>query len=441
MVDIKKIREDPNWFREEIKKRNNKELLKAFDDFLKIDEDWRRIKKECDELRRERNRISKEINVMKKQGKDVSELIKKARELPRKIKELEEKEKQLEIKRYELLLLLPSPLDNDVPIGNEEDFEIIEYHGKPKVWREKVNEFKKENNTEYKEIDYKPLSHYDLVNLFDLVDSETAGMIAGSRFYIEKDELVILDLAIIMHALKFFKSRGFNNIVLPPYLIKSEIERKITHYDTFKEAIFHVKEDNLLLITTSEHPIAAMYINKDLSSKQLPIRILAWSPAFRREAGAHGKDTKGIFRVKQFHKVELHSITTLRKDREELNFLVKVVKEYLNELDLPYRVVKLASADVDKRARIQIDIETWFPGQNKYRETHSIATVGDWISRKINLKIDSKEYAANLYSTGVASQRMICAILENNYDPYKNIIKIPKCLHKYTEFKEIKLKN
>ncbi len=438
MVDVKKIRENPEWYREEIKKRQNDYLLEAFDNFLNIDKEWRSIKKQLDDLRKERNKLSEEINKRKKEGKPIEELIKKAKELPRKIKELEEKERELEEKRYNLLLLLPSPLDEDVPIGGEEDYEIIRYWGKPKVWKNYINDFKKENKTEFIEIDYKPKSHYDLVEEFNLVDSETAGAIAGSRFYIEKNKLVLLDLAMILHAIKFFKDRGFNYVVLPPYLIKHEVEKKITHYETFRDAIFHVKEDDLLLITTSEHPLAAMYFNKVLNKKDLPIRIVAWSPAFRREAGSHGKDTKGIFRVKQFHKVELHSIVPLEYDRKEVDFLVEVVEDYMKTLELPYRVVKLASGDIDKRARVQIDIETWFPAQGKYRETHSIATVGDWISRKINLKIGN-EYAANLYATGVAVQRTICAILENNHDPEKNIIKIPKALLPYTGFDVIEI--
>ena len=439
MVDPRRIREDPEWYRREIEKRQDEELLKAFDKFLEIDKEWRELKREADSLRAERNKISLEINKKKKKGEDIQDLLRKAKEIPGKLKEIEEKEKQLEEERYELLLLLPSPLDEDVPIGGENDYVVLRYYGKPKVYKDNVGEFKKENDTGFETVNHAPLGHYDLVEKLGIVDMDNAARIAGSRFYIEKNELVILDLAIIMHALKFFQEKGFKEIVLPPYMIKHDVEKRITHYETFKDAIFHVKEDGLLLITTSEHPIAAMYIDKTLNKNDLPLRILAWSPAFRREAGSHGKDTKGIFRVKQFHKVELHSIVPLDKDREELDYLVGIVEEYMQQLGLPYRVVKLASSDVDKRARIQIDIETWFPAQNKYRETHSVATVGDWISRKINLKI-GKDYAANLYATGVAVQRIVCAILENNYDPERKIVKIPKVLWPYTGFKEIKIK-
>ncbi len=437
MVDVHFIRENPELYRKEIEKRGSDELLRAFDKFLEIDKEWRNLKKNADLLRSERNKISLEINERKKKGLDIKDLVEKAKDIPNKLKELEEREKILEKERYNLLLLLPSPLDSDVPIGGEEKKEILEYVNKPRVYKEWVNEFKERNNTDFIVMEHKPLSHYDLVEMFNLVDMDSASRIAGSRFYIEKDKLVMLDLAIIMHALRFFNSKGFNEVILPPYMIKQEVEEKITHYDTFKEAIFHVKEDDLLLITTSEHSIAAMYMDKNLKEKK---RILAWSPAFRREAGSHGKDTKGIFRVKQFHKVELHSITTIDDERNELNFLIETVKDYMKELGLPFRVVKLPSMDMDKRASIQIDIETWFPAQNDYRETHSIASVKDWISRKINIKMN-KDYAINLYATGVAVQRMICAILENNYDPEKKVIHIPKVLQEFTNFEEIELKN
>ncbi|MCD6464475.1 serine--tRNA ligase [Candidatus Woesearchaeota archaeon] len=439
MVSVKQIRENPDWFRSEIKKRMDEELLKHYEEFLRIDKEWRDLIKELDSLRRKRNEISELINKYKKQNKDVKELIEKARELPLKIKNLEEKQRVLEEKRYELMLLLPNTVDEDVPIGDETKNQAIAYYGKPRVNQAFIERFKEQHpNVEFEHWSKEILSHYDIVEKFNLVDSETAGKISGSRFYFEKNQLVMLDLAIIMHALEFYQKKGFTNVLLPPYLIKHDVEKKITHYDTFKEAIFHVKEDDLLLITTSEHPLAAMFMNKNISKNELPLRILAWSPAFRREAGSHGKDTKGIFRVKQFHKVELHSITELANDRQELDFIVKTVVDYMKELELPFRVVKLASGDIDKRARIQIDIETWFPSQNAYRETHSIATVGDWISTKLRIKTGNA-FVANLYATGVAVQRTICALLENNYDAETKTITIPKCLHKFLSFKTIEL--
>ncbi|RLE68066.1 MAG: serine--tRNA ligase, partial [Thermoprotei archaeon] len=241
----------------------------------------------------------------------------------------------------------------------------------------------------------------------------------------------------------FYSKKGFNNIIIPPYLMRKSIEEKITYYEAFRDAIYHVVEGNLILITTSEHPIAAMYIDHTFREDELPLRILAWSPAFRKEAGAHGKDTKGIFRTHQFHKVELHSITRLGEDIGELEYILKITEEFMQSLNIPYRVTLLSSGDMDRRATIQYDIEGWFPGQGRYRELFSLATMGDWVSRKINTRVqrkNGKEYVANLYATGVAIQRMLCCIIENYYNIDSNLILVPEKLIKYTGFKKIEVK-
>jgi len=412
-MDAKFIRENLDAIKDSIEKRGMN--IEIINNFMKIDNEWRSLKKEVDLLRGERNRISLEINKKKKEGKDVGDLVKRAKEIPSKLKDLEEREKELLKRHRDSLFLLPNLLDQRVPLK------------KPKVLRTFGKPVKK------------GLTHYDLIYKFDLVDTEKAGKLAGSRFYIEKNELVFLDIALTLYALKFFREKGFENVLIPPYMIKKEVEERVAHYDTFKEAIFHVKEDDLLMITTSEHPIAALYQDETIRKEDLPLRVLAFSPAFRREAGSHGKDTKGIFRVKQFHKVELHTITDKEGEEKELNYLLEAVASFIESLDLPYRLVILPANDMDKRAKIQYDFEIWFGGSNEYRETHSIATVGEWISRKIHTKI-GKEYAINLYATGVAIQRTLCAILENFYDEKRDVISIPKVLWPYLDFKEINLK-
>lgn len=225
--------------------------------------------------------------------------------------------------------------------------------------------------------------------------------------------------------------------------MRKEIEEKITYFETFQDALFNV-EDNLILISTSEHPIIAYYKDKLFDPKELPLKILAWTVCFRKEAGAHGKDTKGIYRVKQFHKAEIHVISKKDEDYDEVLRLAELVQEFLLSLNLPNRSVIVPSEDMDRRALIQIDVETWFPAENKYRETHSIATTGTWISEKLNIRYgyagSKKELVRNVYATAAAVERLLCAIIENNYNPKRNVIEIPEALHKYTlGIKEIKL--
>jgi len=240
-----------------------------------------------------------------------------------------------------------------------------------------------------------------------------------------------------MYALEFFRAKGYaGKMMITPYLMRRSVEEKITYFEAFVDTIFEIEKEGLILIPTSEHSIIAYFEDTIFDADELPLRITAWSPSFRKEAGTHGKDTLGIFRVRQFHKVEMQSIVKKDEDFKEMEKIAKDVQEFLNSLNLPNRAVIVPSGDMDKRALKQIDIETWFPGQNRYRETHSIATVGTWISEKLKLRYRTdegkKELARNVYATGVVPQRIICAIAENLYDPDTKAIKIPVPLQKYT---------
>jgi len=462
-INIQDFRKNPDKYIEIFKKRflNPEPAYKA----IELDKKWREIKKKINDLRHKRNLLSRIYSELKDRklkieeikekygkffGNLITEIEKNGIEGIKKISnitneeivKLEKEEKILLEELINTFYLFPQEIDPKVPIGPDERYNVaIKYIGRPKVYKNYVEEFRKNyGNVEIAEIEHEPKHHYDLVRDFNLVDTETAGIMSGSRFYIEKNELVFLDLALSMYALEFYKKRGFEFAIITPYLMRKEIEKKIVYYEAFKEAIYHVVEDDLILIPTSEHPIAAMFMNKIFEEKDLPKRILAWSVAFRKEAGAHGKDTKGIFRTHQFHKVELHSITTLEEDEKELEFLIKVFSEFIESLELPHRIVVLSSGDMDRRASIQYDLEAWFPAENKYRELGSIATMKDWISRKLNIKVRKNgklEFVSNLYSTGCAIQRTICCMLENYYNFDENVIKIPKVLKKYLEFDEI----
>ena len=414
-------------------------------------------------------------------------------EVKQQINDLEEEFKEVTQKLIELLYKFPNTIDPEVPIGPDDSYNIpIRFWGIPVVWNNYLDQFKEqtekygfkivevgkllEENSKYildinkleeiyinaKEgkpspninfnevldfeklnsdkivpyilVEHEPKHHYDITKEFDLVDTDKAGTISGSRFYFEKNDLALMDLALSMYGMRFYRDLGYNTILVPPYMIRKDIESKITYYEAFKEAIYHIVEDELVLITTSEHPICAYYMNETFNSEDLPLKILAWSPAFRKEAGSHGKDTKGIFRTHQFHKVELHIICKIDEDKKYFKELVEAFEKFIQSINLPYRIVLLSSGDMDKRATIQYDLEAWFPGQGKYRELGSIATMRDWVSRKVNIKVrdkGEKQYVANLYSTGCAVQRTLCCILENYYSFKDNIIYLPKQLEQY----------
>jgi seryl-tRNA synthetase len=245
--------------------------------------------------------------------------------------------------------------------------------------------------------------------------------------------------------MEFFRSKGYGSrMMVTPYLMRRSVEEKITFFEAFQDTIFEVESEKMILIPSSEHSIVAFYQNRLFEEGELPIRVIAWSPSFRKEAGAHGKDTRGIFRVKQFHKVEIHSIVEQGQDMEELDRMTSDVQDFLDTLQLPNRSVILPTGDMDKRALKQVDVETWMPAQGAYRETHSLATLGTWVSEKLQLRYrtdkNKKNLTCNIYATAAAIQRLICAIIENHYDPTSQSVHIPQVLMKYMmDVTEIKL--
>lgn len=431
---IRELRDEKDGFTKALKKR-----FASSDDFLrglKTYENFRALKKECDDIRAERNIKSKEFARTK--DKIIVAQVKKLKsELARKEEALRKVEEELRT----VELTLPNWVDDDVPVGRGEEENVpIRFIGEPGVIEGNEAEFRKRfPDVKFHTVPEVP-HHSDIVDLFGLVDMKSGAKLAGARFYVETGALATLDLAMSLFAMKEFAARGFRPVI-PPFMMKRGVEEKITYFTAFEDAIYSLKEDDLVLITTSEHPLAGIYDGRIFEQGELPLRLVAFSPAFRREAGSHGKDTKGIFRTHQFSKVELHSIVEPGKDREELDFLVRTVEEVMAKLDFPYRIVANSSGDMDSRARVQYDLEAWFPAQNTYRELHSFATVGQWISEKIGTKVrvgGDKKPVENLYATGVAVQRTLLAILVNNYDPATGTIRIPAPLAEMSGISELK---
>ncbi len=440
MPRIKELIDNADEYKTCLAQKNAETIIPEFEKGIKIYNEWRKLNFQLQKLREKLNKLSREYSRTKNTA-----LIEESKSVKSEIQRNSDKIKKLEADIKNIELFLPNWLSKEVPVGIGEKHEkALKYLGKPKVWKKLIGSFKKQYpNVDYQEISYEPYHHYNLVG--KLIDQKKAGEIAISRFYYLFDELVLLNFAISMFAIEFFTKKGYaDKLMITPYLMRKEVEEKITYFEAFEDTIFEIEKDKLLLIPSSEHSIIAYYEDTIFEPGDLPIRITAWSPCFRREAGAHSKDTRGIFRVRQFHKVELHSILKKDQDIKEVYRITDDVQEFLLSLGLPNRAVILPSYDMDKRALIQIDVETWFPAQGKYRETHSIATMGTWVSEKLKLRYrvpnGKKELIRNVYGTAVAVERLICAIAENYYDPKKNTIDIPKPLQKYTMgIKEIKL--
>jgi len=311
--------------------------------------------------------------------------------------------------------------------------EIEYYH----ISYEEILDFEKLNKDKivpYIKVDNTQLHHYDLIEKLGLADTKKAGEVAGSRFYFELNELAILDLALSIEGIKFLVRRGYKPMITP-YMLKREVLNGIITLDDFEDMMYKIEGEELFLIGTAEHSITAYYFNEIIDEKDLPIKIVGWSPCFRKEAGAHGKDTKGIFRVHQFHKVEQYIFCKPEDSEKYHEEIIKNAEDFLKLLNLPFRIVLIASKDMGKRNHKQYDIEGWFPGQQKYRELVSGSNVTDWQSRRSNIRYRTKNnelrYVHTLNCTLTAVQRTLTCILENYYDERRNKLYLPNILEGY----------
>ena len=421
MIDIKLIREKPEIVKNSQKARGMS--AEEIDKIIKFDKEWRELKEEVDSLRAKRNKISQEINTLKKNGKNADSLLETAREIP---KLIEQKEKLMDEKKENRDLLLkeiPNIIDKSVPIGDVSKNKVLKEFGKmvkPK---------------------FKLKDHAEILEALDLLDTEKASEVAGSRFYYLKGDLVKLNWAIVNFALDYFKKKGFT-LIQPPYMLRKEsLEGAIT-LGAFEEMIYKIDGEDLYLIGTAEHAINAYHSNEVLSPNNLPIRYAGISPCFRKEAGSHGKDTKGIFRIHQFEKIEQFVFCKPEDSWKEFEIILKNSEELLKELEIPFRFVCLSSQETGRVPVKTIDFEGWFPNQGAYRELGSCSNCTDYQARRSNIKYQKGSETAfvhTLNNTAIPTERMIVCLVEN-FQQEDGSIKIPKALWKYTGFKEIKAK-
>ncbi len=424
MLDIKLIREKTKEVRENLEKRDQPEILEQFDLLVKNDEDWRCSLQDLEKLKAQRNTLTREIAELKKKGKNASGKLKLAKLLPKKIINLENKTKKLKEEITALLLRIPNLLHKSVPFGeSEEDNKTVKKEGKKPSFKFKLK------------------SHVDLIEELDLADIERAAKVSGARFYYAKNELVMLDLALKQLALDMLIKKGFIPVE-PPFMIRREPYEGVTDLGDFEDVLYKIEGEDLYLIATSEHPIAAMHMNEVLDKDKLPLKYAGISPCFRKEAGAHGKDTKGIFRVHQFNKIEQFVFCKEEDSWKIFEELLKNAEELFKKLKLHYRVVNICTEEIGTLAAKKYDIEVWFPVQKAYREAVSCSNCTDYQARRLNIKYDDngeRKIMHTLNSTEIATGRVLAAILEN-YQQKDGSVKIPAVLQKYINKKVIKPK-
>jgi seryl-tRNA synthetase len=417
MLDVKFVRENPQVVIENLKRRGDEAKIPWVDELLENDRRWRSLRTEADTLRSKRNKLTEQIAQARRQGQDTSQLVRDAEQIPDQIATLEKENGDLDSKIANTLMQLPNIMHESVPVGTDEKDNVeVRKWGKPP------------------EFNFKPKDHIDLATHLGLLDLERAAKVAGARFYYLRGDLVKLNHALIRLALDFCEMKGYK-LAQPPYLLRREAVGGAVALSDFEDVIYKVEGEDLYLLATSEHALLAQHMDEILDGKSLPLRYGGVSPCFRKEAGAHGKDTKGIFRVHQFEKVEQFVFCKPEQSWDEHEKLVAVAEEFFQILKIPYRVVNVCTGDLGTVAAKKYDLEAWLPGQGKYRELVSCSncTTYQAVRSKVRFRDRPDEptkWVHTLNSTLVATERAIVAILEN-YQTKDGSITIPETLQVY----------
>ncbi len=413
MLDIKFIRENPHNVTEGAK---NKGVEVDIDKLLELDKKKREIIAESEQIKAEQNKLSK--------GAPTPEIIEKAKALKEKFQKQEAILKETEQAFDVLMRKIPNPAFDDVPVGKDDSGNIVREFGKIK---------------EKPKFDFKPKEHWEIGQNLDIIDTERAGKVAGSRFYYLKRQGALLEFALINFAFEKLVKKGFIPVI-PPVMIKPEMAWAMGYLQqTDDEEAYRLEKDDLYLTATSEQTLGAMHADETFEEKDLPLRYIGFSTCFRREAGSYGKDTKGILRVHQFDKIEMFVFCKPEDSAKEHELLLSMEKELMDDLGLHYQVIDICTGDLGVPAAKKYDIEAWMPGQDRYRETHSTSNCTDFQARRLNVRYRDRKGILQFVHTlnGTAfSMRPIIAILEN-FQKKDGTIAVPKVLHKYLGFKKI----
>lgn len=446
MIDPKILKENPKSIKEMLSNRN---IDMPIDELIDIDIKRRQVKIELQNLYHDKNLIAKDISIKRKNKTKTDDEIEKMNEIGSKIKKIEEETKIIDDKYNKIYSIIPNFFHNSVPIGiNENDNIVIKIFNKTSSL-DNIN-LRLDNTQNIQEKMNKNIpsqkikNHIEIANELDLFDLERAGKIAGARFFFLKNDLVKLGLALTNFAIDYLIEKDYT-IIQPPYMIKKEAMEGAVILNDFEDTIYKIEGEDLYMIGTSEHSLASMHMNEILDGKKLPLRYAGISPCFRKEAGAHGKDMKGIFRVHQFEKVEQFVFVNPKESADEHQKLLETTEKFYEILEIPFRTIVLCSGDLGKVSAKTYDIEAWFPAQNTYREICSCSNCTDYQSRSLKIRYrnnpnEETELVHTLNSTLVALQRTMVAIMEN-YQTSHGTIKIPTVLQKYMNNREeIKMK-
>lgn len=425
MLDPRLLKENPQLVRDMLARRNMLDF--PLDSLVDLDRKRRELIVQTQEFRMKKNVLSEAVAGKKKNHLDASKELTEMKEVNSGLGRYEQQLVETENQFRQLLFTLPNLLHESVPEGKkEEQSRLVRQGGKPRTYA------------------FKPRDHVDIATSLDLVDMERAAKISGARFYFLKNAMVMLNQALINFALEFLSGRGYTP-VQPPFMIRSGPMSGAVILEDFQDVIYKIEGDDLHMIGTSEHAIAGMHMNEILDGKSLPLKYAGYSSCFRKEAGAHGKDMKGIFRVHQFEKVEQFVYCRPEDSWDEHERMLGMAEEFIQQIGLPYRIMLLSSGDTGKISAKTYDIEAWMAGQNAYRELVSCSNCLEYQARRLGIRFRDKtnedtRFVHTLNSTLVATERTMVGILEY-YQTLDGRVEIPEVLQKYMGgMKEIKSK-
>jgi seryl-tRNA synthetase len=397
MIDIRFLREYPDVVRASQKGRG--EDVAIVDKVLASDDAKRLAITEFEQLRAQQNVLSKSVGAAK--GDEKAALLANSKELADKVKAADAKRAELEAAAHSLAMVISNVLDPEAPIGGEEDFVIIEHVGTPR---------------DFSAAGFEPKDHVELGKILGAIDTERGAKVSGSRSYYLTGVGALLEFALVNYAISSATKAGFIPVI-PPVLVKPAAMEGTGFLGQAAENVYHLEKDDYYLVGTSEVPLAAFHMDEVLDGAKLPLRYAGYSSCFRREAGSYGKDTRGIIRVHQFDKVEMFSFCKPEEAKEEHKRLLRWEKDFLDAMEIPYRVIDVASGDLGSSANRKFDIEAWIPTQGAYREVTSTSNCTEFQGRRLNIRYkdsDGTKAIATLNGTLVAIPRMIVAILENH---------------------------
>ena len=413
MIDIKFLRENPDLVRASQKDRG--EDVAIVDKVLASDDAKRLAITEFEQLRAQQNVLSKSVGAAS--GEEKVALLANSKELAEKVKAADAKRAELEAAAHSLAMVISNILDPDAPIGGEEDFVVIEHVGTPR---------------DFSAAGFEPKDHVELGKILGAIDTERGAKVSGSRSYYLTGVGALLEFALVNYAISSATKAGFIPVI-PPVLVKPAAMEGTGFLGQAAENVYHLEKDDYYLVGTSEVPLAAFHMDEVLDGAKLPLRYAGYSSCFRREAGSYGKDTRGIIRVHQFDKVEMFSFCKPEEAKEEHKRLLRWEKDFLNAMEIPYRVIDVASGDLGSSANRKFDIEAWIPTQGAYREVTSTSNCTEFQGRRLNIRYkdsDGTKAIATLNGTLVAIPRMIVAILENHQNA-DGTVNVPAALQPF----------